>query len=262
MEKTIDKNLKYVFVPGCTVPAYNPELVEKVYAHLKETLGDNVTAMLRCCGKVTKMVGEKDKFEKRNAIAINEIDKLGADVIITICPSCYMTFTQTTDTPVIAYWDLMKELIGFPEELKGKGKESSVVFNIHDSCATREISSHQENVRWILDQLGYKHEEMHNVKGNTRCCGVGGMVCTTRPDLYKRLYERRAADCTQDSVISYCGSCRGTLEAAGKDSLHILDLMFGPVYTESTFENRAYKSEEEMWANRLKTKEIFINFEK
>ena len=152
----------------------------------------------------------------------------------------------------------MREKIGFPKELIGKGKDSNIIFNIHDSCVTRNVSSHHENIRWILDNLGYKYEEMNNIKENTRCCGVGGMVCNSNPELYKEIYTRRANDCTQDSVISYCGSCRGTLEAAGKDSLHILDLMFGDAYTESTFEKRSYSSEEEMWKNRLKTKELFI----
>lgn len=255
-----EKKPKYVFVPGCTIPAYKPELVEKVYAHLKKVLGDDVTAMLRCCGKVTKMIGQSDDFILRNRIALDEIEKTGADTIITICPSCFVTFEQTaTDKKVISYWDLMREKIGFPEELIGKGKDSDVVFNIHDSCVTRNVSSHHENVRWILDKLGYKYEEMNNVKENTRCCGVGGMVCNSNPELYKEIYTRRANDCTQDSVISYCGSCRGTLEAAGKDSLHILDLMFGDTYTESTFEKRSYSSEEDMWKNRLKTKEMFLN---
>lgn len=253
------KKPKYVFVPGCTIPAYKPELVEKVYLHLKETLGDDVTAMLRCCGKVTKMIGQSDDFILRNKIALDEIEKTGADTIITICPSCFITFEQTAvNKKVISYWDLMREKIGFPKELIGKGKDSDIVFNIHDSCVTRNVSSHHENIRWILDNLGYKYEEMNNIKENTRCCGVGGMVCNSNPELYKEIYTRRANDCTQDSVISYCGSCRGTLEAAGKDSLHILDLMFDNVYTESTFEKRSYSSEEEMWKNRLKTKELFI----
>ena len=250
-----EKKPKYVFVPGCTIPAYKPELVEKVYAHLKEALGDDVTAMLRCCGKVTKMIGQSDDFVLRNKIALDEIEKTGADTIITICPSCFVTFVQTaTDKKVISYWDLMKEKIGLPKEVIGKGKNSDIIFNIHDSCVTRNVSSHHENIRWILEQLGYKYEEMNNVKENTRCCGVGGMVCSSNPDLYKEIYMRRANDCTQDSVISYCGSCRGTLEAAGKDSLHILDLMFGNSYNESTFEKRSYTSEKEMWEHRLETK--------
>lgn len=253
------KSPKYVFVPGCTIPAYKPELVEKVYAHLKETLGDDVSAMLRCCGKVTNMIGEEDKFKIRNKMANDEIEKIGADTIITICPSCYKTFVSTSGKKVISYWDLMREKIGLPKESLNKGINSDVVFNIHDSCVTRDISSHHENIRWILKELGYKYEEMNNIKENTRCCGVGGMVCSSNPALYEKIYTRRANDCTQDSVISYCGSCRGTLEAAGKDSLHILDLIFGDTYTESTFEKRSYKSEDEMWEHRLLTKKLLDN---
>lgn len=250
------KSPKYVFVPGCTIPAYKPELVEKVYAHLKEVLGDDVSAMLRCCGKVTKMIGEEDKFVLRNKLANDEIESMGAEVIVTICPSCFKTFSDTSDKKVISYWDLMREKIGLPKEAIGKGKNSPVKFNVHDSCVTRDVISHHENIRWILKEMGYQFEEMHNVGKNTRCCGVGGMVCSSNPELYKEIYTRRANDCTQDSVISYCGSCRGTLEAAGKDSLHILDLLFGDTYNESTFEKRNYKSEDEMWANRLATKEL------
>ena len=253
------KSPKYVFVPGCTIPAYKPELVEKVYAHLKEVFKDDVSTMLQCCGKVTNMIGEEDKFKIRNKLANDEIEKIGAEVIITICPSCYKTYSETSNKKVISYWDLMKNEIGLPKEAIGKGNGSPVVFNIHDSCATREVVSHHENIRWILKEMGYKYEEMHNVGKNTRCCGVGGMVCSSNPELYKKLYIRRGNDCTQDSVISYCGSCRGTLEAAGKDSLHILDLIFGDKYETSTFEKRSYKDEEEMWKNRLKTKELLKN---
>lgn len=253
------KSPKYVFVPGCTIPAYKPELVEKVYAHLKEVFKNDVSTMLQCCGKVTNMIGEEDKFKIRNKLANDEIEKIGAEVIITICPSCYKTYSETSNKKVISYWDLMREKIGLPKEAIGKGNGSPVIFNIHDSCATREVVSHHENIRWILKEMEYKYEEMHNVGKNTRCCGVGGMVCSSNPELYKKLYIRRGNDCTQDSVISYCGSCRGTLEAAGKDSLHILDLIFGDKYETSTFEKRSYKDEEEMWKNRLKTKELLKN---
>lgn len=52
------------------------------------------------------------------------------------------------------------------------------------------------------------------------------------------------------------------MELAGKDSLHILDLMFDEPYMESTFEKRSYKDEKEMWEHRLKIKELFMSTEK
>ena len=263
-EKKAKKKTKYVFVPGCTVPAYTPGGVESVLRHLKDSLGEeNVGALLQCCGKVTYLIGEEEKYEERNKKAIDILDEMGAEVIITVCPSCYKVFKETAKNQrVIAYWDLMKDLIGIPAESKGIGEGSDVIFNIHDSCVTRDVTSHHESVRWILDQLGYNWEEVERNGKNTRCCGVGGMVCSSNPELYERVYTRRANDFNQDNIVTYCGSCRGTMQAAGKDAVHILDLIFGPKYTKDQAQPRGYKTEEEMWANRLETKERLNKFKK
>lgn len=247
---------KYVFVPGCTVSAYSPKGVENIVKHLKECLGhENVGALLQCCGKVTRFIGETEKFEERNKKAIDILDDMGAEVIITVCPSCYKVFKETAkNQKVIAYWDLMKNLIGIPESARGIGTGSDVVFNIHDSCVTRDETSHHESVRWILDELGYKWTEIERNGKNTRCCGVGGMVCSSNPELYERVYTRRANDFDQHNIVTYCGSCRGTMQAAGKDAVHILDLLFGQKYTKDQERARGYQTEQEMWEKRLETK--------
>lgn len=248
---------KYVFVPGCTVSAYSPKGVENIVKHLKECLGhENVGALLQCCGKVTRFIGETEKFEERNKKAIDILDDMGAEVIITVCPSCYKVFKETAkNQKVIAYWDLMKNLIGIPETARGIGKGSDVVFNIHDSCVTRDETSQHESVRWVLDELGYNWTEIERNGKNTRCCGVGGMVCSSNPELYERVYTRRANDFDQHNIVTYCGSCRGTMQAAGKDAVHILDLLFGQKYTKDQERARGYQTEQEMWEKRLETKE-------
>lgn len=248
---------KYVFVPGCTVSAYSPKGVENIVKHLKECLGhENVGALLQCCGKVTRFIGETEKFEERNKKAIDILDDMGAEVIITVCPSCYKVFKETAkNQKVIAYWDLMKNLIGIPEAAKGIGTGSDVVFNIHDSCVTRDETSHHESVRWVLDELGYNWTEIERNGKNTRCCGVGGMVCSSNPELYERVYTRRANDFDQHNIVTYCGSCRGTMQAAGKDAVHIMDLLFGQKYTKDQERARGYQTEQEMWEKRLETKE-------
>ena len=248
---------KYVFVPGCTVSAYSPKGVENIVKHLKECLGhENVGALLQCCGKVTRFIGETEKFEERNKKAIEILDDMGAEVIITVCPSCYKVFKETAkNQKVIAYWDLMKNLIGIPETARGIGTGSDVVFNIHDSCVTRDETSHHESVRWVLDELGYNWTEIERNGKNTRCFGVGGMVCSSNPELYERVYTRRANDFDQHNIVTYCGSCRGTMQAAGKDAVHILDLLFGQKYTKDQESVRGYQTEQEMWEKRLETKE-------
>lgn len=258
------KKTKYVFVPGCTVPAYSPTGVENVMRHLKDSLGEeNVGALLQCCGKVSKFMGEEEKFAERNQLALDKLDEMGAEVIITVCPSCFKTFKMTAKNQrVISYWDLMHNLIGLPEQAKGIGQGSDVVFNIHDSCVTRDEPTHHESIRWLLDEMGYKWEEIERSCGNARCCGVGGMVCSSDPELYKRVYTRRVGDFNQDHILTYCGSCRGTFETAGLDSLHILDLMFGDAYTADQAKKRGYKDENEMWANRLETRDRLNQFKK
>ncbi|MDQ0149575.1 FAD-dependent oxidoreductase [Eubacterium multiforme] len=260
------KKTKYVFVPGCTVPAYIPDACDKVLNHLKEKLGEeNVGAILQCCGKVSLLVGEKERYLDINKKVIDQFDEMGAEVIVTICPSCYKVYSETVkNQKVISYWDLMREEIGLPKEAVSIGAESDVVFNIHDSCVTRDVISHHESVRWMLDEMNYKWSEIEHNGKNTRCCGVGGMACSSNPELYKKLYMRRANDFNEESVVTYCGSCRGTMEAAGKDAVHILDLMFkGSSYKASDRKDgRGYKNEEEMWSRRLATKAKFDAYKK
>ncbi len=256
------KKTKYVYAPGCTVSALSPEANENILRHLKDALGEeNVGAMLRCCGKVTGFLGENAKFDERNAMAIDELDEMGAEVIITVCPSCYKVFGKTNrNQRMISYWDLMHDLIGLPEGAKGIGKNSDIVFNIHDSCVTRDVPSHHESIRWMLDEMGYKWEEIERNGIRTRCCGVGGMVCSSNPELYERVYTRRANDFNQNDILTYCGSCNGTMMTAGKNSVHILNLLFGDTYMKADLGKRPYDTTEEMWENRLETKERFEKF--
>lgn len=214
-----------------------------------------VGAMLQCCGKVTKLIGQNEKFKKRNKMAVDEVNASNADVIITVCPSCYNVYSGTTDKKVVAYWDLIKDKIGLPKGQPGIGKQSDVIFNIHDSCVTRNVTSHHDSVRWILNELGYQYSEIARERQNTRCCGVGGMVCSSNSELYERVYKRRAADFNSNHIISYCGSCRGTMQSAGKDSIHILDLIHNGIYTKNQAKDRGYDTEEKMWTNRLETKD-------
>lgn len=254
------KQTKYVLIPGCTVPASFPDAVEKTFKHMQETLGeDNVGIILQCCAKPTEIIGETKLFEERYSRVQKEIEEIGADVIVTLCPSCFLTYEKYSGKKVISYWDLMRETIGIPKTQKGVGENSDVVFNIHDSCPTRDVTSHHDSIRWILSELGYKVEEMANIRENTRCCGVGGMLGCINADLYGKIVNRRVQDATQDTIISYCGSCRASMELGGLDSLHILQLIHGECYNKS---DRELRSPDYGMHNRMKTKNIIIELSK
>lgn len=253
--KVQNRKAKYVLVPGCTVPAYNPDLVEKSLEHMKNTLDAEVGAVLQCCAKPTLIIGEEEKFEKRFAMVQKEIDSTGADIIVTLCPSCYLTYEKYAKQEVVSYWDLIKDKIGIPKDQVGIGKGSDVVFNIHDSCPTRNVLSHHESVRWILDELGYRYDEMENNRENTRCCGVGGMLSCINSDLYMDIVSRRIGDANKEHIISYCGSCRNSMELGGLDSLHIIDLIHGKTYMKKDAKKRSLDSQGGIF-NRLKMKKM------
>ena len=97
----------------------------------------------------TYMIGEEEKFKEPFKMIQESIDATGADVIVTLCPSCFLTFEKYASQDIIAYWDLIPQ-IGLPKGQKGIGQSSDVVFNIHDSCPTRHVTSHYARFRRLF----------------------------------------------------------------------------------------------------------------
>lgn len=246
------KKTKYVFFPGCSLPSYNPEAVGKALDHLQETLGGEVGSLLKCCGKPTKALGQKDKFNERFKSVQDELDRLEAEVVIVACQSCMGIFSSSAKQEVVSLWSLLPE-IGLPKEQYGKGADSDIVFNIHDSCSTRDRKDLHDGIRWIVNELGYKVEELENSREKTRCCGFGGMVVPANPDVADRVMKRRANETTTGHMISYCAACRQSMESGGADSLHVLDLAFGDTYRGKDQIDRNMGAAKQ-WINRYKSK--------
>ncbi len=251
------KLIKRIFFPGCSLSAYAPHLIEKTLAYLQEKL-PGTGAILKCCGKPTKALGQVDKFKERYASVQADIDKLGAEEIIVACQSCFLTMTQySPEQKITSLWTLFPE-IGLPAQVVGEGKKSDLVFAVHDSCSTRDRSDIHEGVRWILKELGYKTEEPPHTKATTRCCGFGGMVVPANPDLALRIMKKRTAEVESDHMVTYCAACRSSMISGGKEAVHLLDLIFnGPWTSKSEFPPATAKPIPS-WLNRYKTKKAII----
>ena len=222
-----DQNIRYGFMPGCSLPSYNPDAVVKTVEYLYETF-DKFSAVQKCCGKPTKAVGQYDLFKERFKGLQDDMDAVGIEVMIVACQSCKLTFDAASPTPTYSLWEVLP-IIGLPDELKGKAKDSDMVFTIHDSCSTRNETALQEGIRWILDELGYEYVESKYSKENTRCCGFGGMVVPANPEVAEKVMERRVETLDKDDVVVYCAACRSSLLKGGAKSWHILDLLWGDV---------------------------------
>jgi Fe-S oxidoreductase len=101
--------------------------------------------------------------------------------------------------------------------------------------------------------MGYKIEEPANTREKTRCCGFGGMVAAANPNAVSQIAMRRGYEFSTEHIVSYCAACRESIETAGKDSVHILDLIFGEKYEHKSATKRNQSSIKQ-WKNRFKSK--------
>lgn len=244
---------KYMFFPGCSLPSYNPNAVGQILAHLQDRL-PNVGAMLKCCGKPTKAMGQEALFKERYLNLSNAIAEVEPDEIIVACQSCYLTMREySPNVKVRSLWTLLPE-IGLPDRAIGIGRGSDATFAIHDSCSTRDRADIHAGIRWIMTELGYETEEPEHTKENTLCCGFGGMALPANPDLANRVMHKRTSEVKSDYMVSYCAACRASMHMGGKKSLHILDLVFGEQYT-SQSEFPGVDGPASSWLKRYQSKQ-------
>ena len=249
---------KKIFMPGCSLPSYNPEAVKKTAAYLKQVFPE-MGAVQKCCGKPTAAIGQADLFKERFGKLQGDFNKVGAEEVIVACQSCHgMIKKDAKGQKAVSLWSLLPK-IGLPEELRGKAKNSDVVFTIHDSCSTRYEKELQDGIRWILNELGYKTVEPKHTRDNTCCCGFGGMVVPANPDVAIRVIQRRVDEFETDHVVVYCAACRASMMGVGTRSWHILDLLWGPaVMKNDDAPANVLASPMKAWVNRYKSKANLI----
>ncbi|MGE5628847.1 MAG: (Fe-S)-binding protein [Solirubrobacterales bacterium] len=216
---------KSVFLPGCSLSAYNPELVIETYRYLK-TKNPDIGLILQCCGKPTESIGEEENFKKKYKLLEEMIDKTGATEVITACQSCYKLIKENSPNyKVTSLWTFIAEK-GVPDIAKNIGSASDIIFSIQDSCPTRYDIEIQDSVRHIIKELGYKFQESELKGEKISCCGMGGMVMTVDKGLFKKIASNTANSLKHEHVITYCASCRDAMVLSDKKSIHILELIF------------------------------------
>lgn len=244
-------------MPGCSLPSYNPEAVKKTAAYLKSVFPD-MGAVQKCCGKPTVAIGQTELFRERYQQLQQDFDYTEAEEVIVACQSCYKLIKTNSHQKPVSLWKLFPK-IGLPEELRGKAKQSDVVFTIHDSCSTRYEAELQDGIRWIMTELGYQISEPTHTRENTRCCGFGGMVVPVNPDVATRVIQRRVDEFETEHVVVYCAACRASMMGVGTKSWHILDLIWGPVVMQfSDAPVNVLANPVKAWINRYKSKSALI----
>lgn len=245
-------NSDIIFFPGCGLISYSPKLVEKTYSYLRDKI-QGIGIYTKCCGKPTGFLGKDEKFKEYYSILEREFEEKNVKRIIAGCQNCFMTIgNNSKNIEVISLWEVLAK-VGIPEEKIGMGKTIDREFTIHDPCPTRDVDIIHSSVRKIIDDLGFDLEEMKHNKGNTLCCGSGGMVSVTQSHIANTHTIRRAQEAKTEYIITYCQECVESMRRGGKKSYHILDLLFNEELENMKQENQDLMTK---WANRYRGKNI------
>lgn len=211
---------KYVFFPGCQLPASEPRLVKEVYKDLCEKLEGGVGLLFACCGSIGKWAERKDLY-KNSLDKINKAYReLGCPEIIAACPTCYKILKDELEEDNIkGIWDILENIKNKEEEGKNK------TLAIHDACTSRCDKNIQKSVRNLVENLGYKIEEIDYNKDKTTCCGYGGLTSIANKELGDKIINTRIkqSDC---DYLTYCINCRDRFLSKGKNSKHLLELFY------------------------------------
>ncbi len=211
----------YLFFPGCQLGASNPDAVVESYRYLQSRLGA-VALSLSCCGAPASWAGRMDLMEEVLSGIRRDWEEKGKPELILACPSCMKMLKQHLPEAKLSSlleWLAEDETISLPT---GVGQTVTVF----DPCSARREEGMHRAVRGMLEKSGYRLHELPYHGKYSQCCTYGGLTYGANPDLTKEIREKRAAASPYD-YICYCVNCRDIFANRGKDSYHILDLVFG-----------------------------------
>ncbi len=252
---------RYVFFPGCQASAIAPETVKAAYLDLCERLEGGVALMLGCCGAICDWAGRYEMQDSTREFLLTELSKLGNPVIIAGCPSCRKELTESVGGEVIGIWDVLEE-IGLPEGARGLERPAA----LHDACGARGDAHTQEIIRDLARKLGVELIETDYSGDRAPCCGYGGLTAYANPEVADEI-TKKALERSDAPYVSYCMACRDRFARQGRESRHILELVYGtdagtpPDISEKRY-NRLNLKRELLWELwREETAEMKLDFD-
>lgn len=249
--KNNTKNIKRVFMPGCSLSGYDNEIIFKVKEYLHEKLGET-EIVIKCCGKPSKDIGDLNLFNRNIKEIEDYLNNKGVSEVIVACENCYKTFKENfKDIKVLTLWEIISEE-GVPDGVKNIYSDLKEEFALHDPCPIKQEKQIHEAVRIILNEIGINFREFEKNKSRTECCGSGGMVGVTNKELWEKQRNKRANSTECKNIISYCESCVNTFKGSGKNVLHILDLLFNEEFIKRKRINQKEVNTFNQWINRIK----------
>lgn len=220
-QRDVPKVADYVYFVGC-LGSYRFRVDALRTYDLIKDMGVSVLSDEVCCGSPLLRTG----FDAKELIRHNleQIEKTGAHTIIASCAGCYNTFKN--DYPdrfnVVHITEFLMEHI---DELGLARLDLTVTY--HDPCHLGRTNMIFDAPRKLIMAV-CDLKEMRANRENARCCGGGGGVRKSYPDLSASIAKKRIMDVPDgvDHIVTCCPLCRTNLEhATAVPVIDLLDLL-------------------------------------
>lgn len=212
------ESCKYVFFPGCQATAIAPATVRAAYLDLCQRLQGGVALMLGCCGAICDWAGRYEMRQDTEKFLDEQLEKLGNPVIIAGCPTCKKQLSRHETQGI---WDVL-ETVGLPE----KNPIAAKPIAVHDACGARGDADTQAAIRRIAQKMGCTVEDTEYDRDKAPCCGYGGLTQYTNREVAKKMTDK-CLERSELPYLSYCMACRDRFAREGRESMHLLELVYG-----------------------------------
>jgi Fe-S oxidoreductase len=211
-----------IFFPGCQLPASEPDLVRVIYADLAGRLDGGVGLLLGCCGIMARWSGNAERFDAAKDKLTAAWKALGSAQVIAACPSCRSTLEDMGIT-TRSIFDALDE-IGPP----GKAGAVPGAMVLHHACGARHDEGAKRQARRLAEDAGITVLEGAPDEQDP-CCGYGGLmpfVDRQEAENFTALALEQLAGDSAAPLLTYCVNCRDRFRSKGRDSRHLLELLY------------------------------------
>ncbi|MDR1352225.1 MAG: NAD(P)-binding protein [Treponema sp.] len=237
----------HLFFPGCQLPASEPELVRRVYADLMAALPGGVGILLGCCGIMAHWAGEAAAFGEAKEKLCLSWESLGSPRIIAACPTCVSALRDLMGIDAGDIFGVLAEN-GLARKTGGAAPGIPESMVLHHACGARGDGKIKAHARGLAALIGVKIREGAPEKQDP-CCGYGGLAQFVNEETASAL-----ADCAlgqldaEGPLLTYCINCRDRFRSRGRDTRHLLELLYPAPETALAAAPEAWKSP--TWSRR------------
>ena len=218
-----------IFWPGCALMKLDPVILEKTMEVLRRE-EPGIALAAGCCGQPTKFL-VPEKWDSRRKQLSTLLTQKGVSRIYTACPNCTLQMGQLQGVAIIPIWAPLMRNLRKEDLAQIPGR-----FVWHAPCPIRNDEEQLDALRCLRELAGCDCTE----PGIIRCCGNIHMLRSTNPARSAAIRRRRLSELEEDrTILSCCEGCLDAFRTEGRDTCHLLELLFGNSKTRS-------------WGNRFK----------